>query len=42
MGTVIANMLPYSIAFTIVWLVMLSVWVILDLPLGPGGFIHLG
>ena len=42
MGTVIANMLPYSISFTIVWLVMLSVWVILDLPLGPGGFIHLG
>ncbi len=42
MGTVIANMLPYSISFTIVWLVMLAVWVILDLPLGPGGFIHLG
>lgn len=41
MGTIIANMLPYSIAFTAAWIVLLAVWVILDLPLGPGGGIYL-
>lgn len=41
MGTIIANMLPYSIAFTAAWIVLLAVWVMLDLPLGPGGGIYL-
>lgn len=41
MGTIIANMLPYSIAFTISWVVLLTAWVIFNLPLGPGGAIHL-
>ena len=41
MGTIIANMLPYSISFTIAWIILLSVWVFLDLPLGPGGHIYL-
>lgn len=35
-GTVIATMLPYSVAFLLVWIVMFVVWLTLDLPIGPG------
>jgi aminobenzoyl-glutamate transport protein len=35
-GTVIATMLPYSIAFFLVWTVLLVAWLILGLDLGPG------
>ncbi|MEN0057671.1 MAG: AbgT family transporter [Bdellovibrio sp.] len=35
-GTLIALMLPYSIAFTIFWSLLLFVWILLGLPLGPG------
>ncbi|MDR1741662.1 MAG: AbgT family transporter [Synergistaceae bacterium] len=42
MGTVIANMIPFSMCFTVVWIIQLCVWVLLDLPLGPGGGIFLG
>lgn len=35
-GTVIALMLPYSIAFLLFWSLMLFVWIFFDLPLGPG------
>ena len=35
-GTVVATMLPYSVAFFIVWTVLLIVWFLLDLPVGPG------
>ncbi|MDR2523136.1 MAG: AbgT family transporter [Synergistaceae bacterium] len=41
MGTVIANMFPFSFGFAIVWIIQLSVWVTLNLPLGPGGNIFL-
>lgn len=41
MGTIFANMFPFSFCFTIVWLVQLAIWVIFDLPLGPGGGITL-
>lgn len=41
MGTIIANMLPYSFFFTIAWIVLLVIWVTFDLPLGPGGYVHL-
>jgi len=34
-GTVIATMLPYSIAFLIIWTIIIVVWVWLGLPLGP-------
>ena len=37
MGTLISTMLPYTIGFTIVWTVMLLVWVAVGLPLGPDG-----
>lgn len=35
-GTVIAVMLPYSIAFLIGWTVLFMVWMWLGLPIGPG------
>ncbi|RNA67392.1 AbgT family transporter [Alteribacter keqinensis] len=34
-GTLIATMLPYSIAFTIMWIVMFIVWILTGMPLGP-------
>jgi aminobenzoyl-glutamate transport protein len=35
-GTVISLMLPYSAVFMIGWMIMLAVWLIGGLPLGPG------
>jgi len=36
LGTLIATMLPYSVAFSIGWVAMFIVWYLLNLPLGPG------
>lgn len=36
MGTILAAMLPYSIALMFAWVIMLLGWVYLGLPLGPG------
>ena len=41
MGTVIANMFPFSLCFAITWIVQLVIWCLLDIPLGPGGGIWL-
>lgn len=41
LGTLIANMIPFSLTFAIVWVLQLIVWVVLNLPLGPGGGIYL-
>lgn len=35
-GTLIATMLPYSTFFLIGWSVLLVIWMLLGLPLGPG------
>lgn len=35
-GTIISMMIPYSVAFFIVWSLLLIAWVMLGLPLGPG------
>ncbi len=35
-GTILASMLPYSIAFLIGWTIMLLFWVYAEIPLGPG------
>lgn len=35
-GTIIATMLPYSVAFFLVWVILLMGWITLGLPLGPG------
>lgn len=36
LGTLIAAMMPYSVAFGVVWTIVLSLWLGFDLPLGPG------
>ncbi|MEZ4825384.1 MAG: AbgT family transporter [Bacteroidia bacterium] len=35
-GTVISTMIPYSIVFLIGWSVLLIIWILLDIPVGPG------
>lgn len=35
-GTLVATMLPYSLAFLLAWSVMLFLWLQFGLPLGPG------
>jgi aminobenzoyl-glutamate transport protein len=37
LGSLIATMLPYSIAILLTSILMMAVWFILGLPLGPGG-----
>ena len=37
MGTIIANMIPYSLSFAISWIVLIAIWVIFNILLGPGG-----
>lgn len=36
-GTVVAMMLPYSIAFLLSWSILLVIWLAFGFPLGPGG-----
>ena len=36
LGTLLASMLPYSIAFGLAWTLMLVIWVAASWPLGPG------
>lgn len=40
-GTIIANMVPFSASFAVVWIAQLILWYVLNLPLGPGGVIYL-
>lgn len=40
-GTLIATMLPYSIAFFVVWTIMLFIWMALGIDLGPGSGIYM-
>lgn len=35
-GTLVSTMLPYSIAFLIGWTILLVIWILFNLPLGPG------
>jgi aminobenzoyl-glutamate transport protein len=39
-GTIIATMLPYSVAFFIAWTVLIVIWISLGLPLGPGSGLY--
>lgn len=39
-GTIVASMLPYTIVFLVSWILLLIVWLMLDIPLGPGAGIH--
>ena len=40
-GTVVATMLPYTVAFLLVWSVLLILWMLLGLPVGPGAVLRL-
>ena len=33
--------LPYSVAFLLVWIVQVIVWIVFDLPLGPGASVFM-
>lgn len=39
-GTLISVMLPYSIFFLVIWSLMLIVWMLIGIPLGPNAPIH--
>lgn len=39
-GTIIATMVPYSIAFFVIWVILLVAWLLLGVPLGPDAGIH--
>lgn len=41
MGTLMSLMLPYALVFLIVWILQLVVWMVFDLPLGPGAGIYM-
>jgi aminobenzoyl-glutamate transport protein len=36
-GTLISTMIPYSIFFLVGWTIMLIIWMLFGIPLGPGG-----
>lgn len=40
-GTVIAAMLPYSVAFFILWSILLTIWILFGFPVGPGAELYL-
>lgn len=40
MGTLIANLLPYSLSFAFVYIGLLAIFYFLDLPIGPGSTFH--
>jgi aminobenzoyl-glutamate transport protein len=40
-GTIIATMVPYTVVFLIAWSVLLVVWIVFDIPVGPGAGLHL-
>lgn len=41
LGTLMATMIPYSLAFFLGWSLLLSAWFLLDIPLGPGAPLRL-
>jgi aminobenzoyl-glutamate transport protein len=42
LGTIIALMIPYTIAVLVAWLILFAVWYFLGIPLGPGYPVRLG
>jgi aminobenzoyl-glutamate transport protein len=41
MGTLIATMIPYTVFFLIGWSILFVVWIVFDIPLGPGAGLYL-
>lgn len=42
LGTLIANLFPYTLGLGIVWTLFVLIWYWLGIPVGPGGPIYLG
>ncbi|OPJ56802.1 AbgT family transporter [Alkalithermobacter paradoxus] len=40
-GTLISSMVPYSLAFLLGWTVLLIIWSVFGLPIGPGAFMRM-
>ena len=40
-GTIISLMIPYTVVFMLVWAVMMTLWMLLGIPVGVDGPIHL-
>jgi aminobenzoyl-glutamate transport protein len=40
-GTIISMMLPYTIFFTVAWIILLVAWIFFGIPLGPEGYLYL-
>ncbi|MEE1130592.1 MAG: AbgT family transporter [Caryophanon sp.] len=36
MGTLISALIPYSLFFAMMWIILFAVWLLLGLPMGPG------
>jgi aminobenzoyl-glutamate transport protein len=41
MGTLIATMIPYTIFFLVGWSILFIIWIVFDIPLGPGAVLFL-
>lgn len=41
MGTLISTMLPYSMSFLLSWTILLIIWILLGIPVGPGAGLFL-
>jgi aminobenzoyl-glutamate transport protein len=39
-GTIVSTMLPYSMVFLFSWMILLALWLLSGLPLGPTGVLH--
>ncbi len=39
-GSLMATMIPYSIAFFIAWTLLMIVWILFGIPLGPGAGLY--
>jgi len=40
-GTLVSTMLPYSLFFLVSWSILLVIWFLTGLPIGPGSFIRM-
>ena len=40
-GTITATMLPYTVIVGLIWTILLAVWMLIGLPVGPDAPIHL-
>lgn len=40
-GTMISTMLPYSMGFLFSWAILMIIWMVLNLPLGPGAGVYM-